>query len=128
MRLIDAYALKETMMKYYGCEDATKYGNETAEQQAHSYSTLMLYEVSGMIEDCIDNAPTVTINEWKAEMPIYIKDAMLEALRPQGEWKLVGKNQYRCSECNMWDYYDYQEETCPNFCPNCGADMRGGRE
>lgn len=59
MRLIDADKLKETMMKYYGCENATKYGNETAEQQAHSYSTLMLYEVSDMIEDCIDNAPTV---------------------------------------------------------------------
>lgn len=36
-------------------------------------------------ERLIDNAPTVTIKEWKKEMPIYIKDAMLEALRPQGE-------------------------------------------
>ena len=62
MRLIDADKLKKTMMKYYGCENATKYGNETAEQQAHSYSTLMLYEVSDMIEDCIDNAPTVDMN------------------------------------------------------------------
>ena len=24
-----------------------------------------------------------------------------------------------CSECNLWSEY------CTNFCPNCGADMRG---
>ena len=32
----------------------TKYGNKDAEQQAHSYSTMMLYEIADMIED----APT----------------------------------------------------------------------
>ena len=37
------------------------------------------------LRELIDNAPTVTIKEWKEEMPIYIKDAMLEALRPQEE-------------------------------------------
>lgn len=51
MRLIDADALLEQ----YGLKDATKYGNKDAEQQAHSYSTLMFYEIADMIED----APTV---------------------------------------------------------------------
>ena len=51
MRLIDAYALLEQ----YNLKDATKYGNKDAEQQAHSYSTMMLYEIADMIED----APTV---------------------------------------------------------------------
>ena len=51
MRLIDADALLEQ----YNLKDATKYGNKNAEQQAHSYSTLMLYEIADMIED----APTV---------------------------------------------------------------------
>ena len=40
--------------------------------------------------------------------------------RPQGEWiddDFVG--QYRCSEC---DYYAIDEY---DYCPNCGADMRG---
>lgn len=67
MRLIDADALKDAMMKAFDCEDATKYGNKNAEQQAHSYSTLMLYEISNIVEDCIDNAPTVEITEEQEE-------------------------------------------------------------
>ena len=51
MRLIDADALLEQ----YNLKDATKYGNKDADQQAHSYSTMMLYEIADMIED----APTV---------------------------------------------------------------------
>lgn len=50
MRLIDADALLEQ----YNLKDATKYGNKDAKQQAHSYSTMMLYEIADMIED----APT----------------------------------------------------------------------
>lgn len=50
MRLIDADALLEQ----YNLKDATKYGNKDAEQQAHSYITMMLYEIADMIED----APT----------------------------------------------------------------------
>jgi hypothetical protein len=50
-RLIDADAL----IKFYRLEDATKYGNETAEQQIHSYSSMMMYEIA----DMIDNAPTI---------------------------------------------------------------------
>ena len=51
MRLIDADALLEQ----YNLKDATKYGNKDVEQQEHSYSTMMLYEIADMIED----APTV---------------------------------------------------------------------
>ena len=50
MRLIDADALLEQ----YNLKDATKYGNKDAEQQANSYSTMMLYEIADMIDD----APT----------------------------------------------------------------------
>lgn len=49
-RLIDADALLEQ----YNLKDATKYGNKDAEKQAHSYSTMMLYEIA----DMIDGAPT----------------------------------------------------------------------
>ena len=49
-RLIDADALLEQ----YSLKDVTKYGNKDAEQQAHSYSTMMLYEIADMIE----SAPT----------------------------------------------------------------------
>ena len=34
-----------------GC---TKYGNENAEQQAESYSTMMVYEVAELIDDLIE--------------------------------------------------------------------------
>lgn len=50
MRLIDSDALLEQ----YNLKDATKYGNKDAEQQTHSYGTMMLYEIADMIED----APT----------------------------------------------------------------------
>ena len=47
MRLIDA----DLLMENYDLKSATKYGNKTAKQQVHSYSTLMMYEVADMIED-----------------------------------------------------------------------------
>ena len=46
MKLIDADALLEQ----YNLKDATKYGNKDAKQQAHSYSTMMLYEIADMID------------------------------------------------------------------------------
>lgn len=50
-RLIDADAL----IRQYNLDEATKYGNKNAKQQAHSYSTMMLYEIADMIDD----APTI---------------------------------------------------------------------
>ena len=47
-RLIDADALMDGWMNL---REATKYGNKTAEQQAHSYSTMMMYEIADEIED-----------------------------------------------------------------------------
>lgn len=37
-----------------------------------------------------------------------------------GEWKWTGSNNLRCSECGEIAPTSY------NFCPNCGADMKGG--
>ena len=87
MRLIDADALLEK----YNLKDATKYGNKDAEQQAHSYSTMMLYEIADMIEDAptayeadtvvaelemkIDNA------EFDEMLSIDEKDAYMDAYR-----------------------------------------------
>lgn len=44
--------------------------------------------------------------------------------RPHGEWKEMwhsGKDVYSCSEC----FEAYKMPILYNFCPNCGADMRG---
>ena len=64
-RLIDADALLEQ----YNLKDATKYGNKDAEQQEHSYSTMMLYEIADMIE----SAPTA-----------YDTDKVVEQLEDYG--------------------------------------------
>lgn len=40
--------------KKYGLDKATKYGNENAEQQRSSYSTMMMYEVADLVDDIKD--------------------------------------------------------------------------
>lgn len=54
------------------------------------------------VQEIIDNAPTVE--------------------RPQGEWIKLRDYDFKCSLCgfSIMDKY--------NFCPECGADMRGGAE
>ena len=60
-------------------------------------------------------------------------DLAIKALeeKPQGKWELHGKRYY-CSECgeeaiNLESEPDvYSSSYClTNYCPNCGADMRG---
>lgn len=46
-RLIDA----DELIRQYKLDEATKYGNKNAKQQAYSYSTMMLYEIADMIDD-----------------------------------------------------------------------------
>ena len=77
MRLIDADALLEQ----YNLKDVTKYGNKDAEQQAHSYSTMMLYEIADMIEDAPTayNADKVVeqLEEYREEMEQFKCGGML---------------------------------------------------
>lgn len=51
MALID----RDELLKRYGLDKATKYGNKDKEQQDFSYDTMFMYEIADMIED----APTV---------------------------------------------------------------------
>ena len=44
--------------------------------------------------------------------------------RPCGRWAksfndTEGEVRFYCSECGMWEYFE------TDYCPNCGADMRG---
>ena len=89
MRLIDADALLEQ----YNLKDATKYGNKDAEQQAHSYSTMMLYEIADMIED----APTAYDVDEVVEKLEEVKNkdteiALDEAQKERCFWYAQGMN------------------------------------
>ena len=53
--------------------------------------------------------------------PILIDD-----LRPKGRWIKTGSDHYvECSECKSPMYIHSIAYSFGNFCPNCGADMRG---
>ena len=89
MRLIDADALLEQ----YNLKDATKYGNKDAEQQVHSYSTMMLYEIADMIED----APTAYDVDEVVEKLEEVKNkdteiALDEAQKERCFWYAQGMN------------------------------------
>ena len=53
MRLGDLDAAKNLLLNYYPCV------NEDTHKSNHMGDTLMSYEVADMIQDCIDNTPTI---------------------------------------------------------------------
>ena len=55
--------------------------------------------------------------------PDEVFDAAIRSIRRnRGEW-IDGRNGYQCSECKYIPHRGEREFM--NFCPNCGADMRG---
>lgn len=100
IRPIDANTLKKSMFSYYGCV------NEHTSKSTYNGETLMDYEVADLIEDCIDNAPTVDA------VPVV-----------HGRWKKTNtKYRFWCSVCCC------AMPIRTNFCPFCGAKMDGGNE
>lgn len=53
MRLGDLDVAKSLLLNYYSCV------NENTHKSNYMGDTLMSYEVAGMIEDCIENTPTI---------------------------------------------------------------------
>lgn len=66
-----------------------------------------------------------------------IKDFPASDVQPvkHGEWDFQGYQLFKCTNCKeiftqnqleaMQNHINQEEFTFPNFCPNCGADMRG---
>jgi hypothetical protein len=97
----------------------------------------------GYINQVIDNAETVELDE-SVIQEVLNKKCMtavpneyliaLRDTRPQGEWITQegydGDEYYECSVCK--DAFVLMagtpKENNYNYCPNCGADMRGGAE
>lgn len=113
VRLIDAEALKEKL-------------NKKALDLANGG---MIFIES--INHIIDNAPTVESDkELKGKIETYknayriMSDAFENEVkknqRPQGEWNYIQAGMCVCPFCGAYPHKDYK-----NYCPNCGADMRG---
>ena len=62
------------------------------------------------MESLIDSAPTIE--------------------RPHGEWYHSIERGWHCSECDevVKDMPTCMRKATYKFCPNCGADMRGGKQ
>lgn len=114
-RYIDADAFKEKYGDYYAEEGTTE-------------------GFIGTVGRLIDKAPTVLdtlANELAEGMVSDLEHSFncgyQEGLnnRPKGKWESrywVGDAYYHvCSECKM----HIRENEFDNYCPNCGADMRG---
>lgn len=108
MRLIDADALKEEVKTLF-CPDG--------------YKIMML--------ERIDNAPTVDCIEFNRAKEL-IKQAYQKGknIRPQGEWKHIGGDEWTCSVCGhvitTEGSWENPLSTGAYHCENCGAYMKGG--
>ena len=61
--------------------------------------------------------------DWLDERDISVLQMAIEALdRKSGEWIYKQMKGQFCSVCDMQSVWKY------NFCPNCGADMRGDND
>ena len=78
----------------------------------------------GLVEKC--GKEHEELAEWLRELK------SLREQRPQGEWFYNdygnGCGNWHCSICDHMPYYAAKYMRFLNYCPNCGADMRGGRE
>ena len=78
------------------------------------------------LEKWSDISPT--INERNKDFIKILKNEDTVEERKQGEWihfKVNGQHQIKCPECG---YIEPEYVTfIRNFCPNCGADMRGSK-
>lgn len=78
-----------------------------------------------LIAEMISSAPTV--KEIPTTIPINIFERLLASNRKRGKWIIHYDDLYpaestiECSVCREEQYYAIDN----NFCPNCGADMRG---
>lgn len=108
MRPIDADTLVVELEKDEAFFDKeAEEARENSNNCTEGYANAMQSRVDGIRDAIIEiyDAPTIDVD------------------RPQGEWFEMYRNGfgnmiYMCSKCNF-------HATKSNFCPNCGADMRG---
>lgn len=76
-----------------------------------------------LIAKMIQDAPTV--KEIPTTIPIEIFERLLSSDREHGEWIHKCISGDRFCECSVCHSQTYQVSQLYEFCPHCGADMRG---
>lgn len=99
MKLIDADALKDFINEGKVCDICDK------KQPRCEYSCDFPDYVTPLLDKVIDSIPTIC--------------------RPQGEWIDEDGSYYVNCSCCGYQIDTHYERGYLNFCPNCGADMRG---
>ena len=112
MRLIDADELRKLFYGYYACI------NENAVKENYRGDTLMDYEVVDMIEDCIDNTPTIEAEPIKHGKWIRTED---DGDGDGDDYPIF--TTFMCSECKAEFLGDLSFDL--HYCPNCGTRMDG---
>ena len=81
-------------------------------------------------KDMVSGANSDEHQAWYKAEDIYdALEAIPSADRPQGEWiiekTLYDNYNYRCSYCDWYECHAYPDVEPYNYCPNCGARMKG---
>lgn len=98
-------------------------------------SKLTVCEFKTIVGDIIDNAPTVDLSDFCGKAFRNGEENALKIRRfeerPQGEWIVDEDNDLlnfmKCSNCGeVAEWLDGGSQFLSKFCPNCGAQMKGG--
>ena len=92
-------------------KDCTKYGNKNAKQQAESYNTMMMYEVTDLVDDLIEIVKQGSVDDDVCEWKVFDN-----SLTDEPQWVY----ETTCGKCVG------EEHTSKAFvyCPYCGKKIK----
>ena len=118
MRLIDADKLKLDLRTSNDCQNCPYNGQSLCRKSCPVNE----------FADLVDKQETVEYTFEAAFQKTVCANRLYCPARPHGEWQEPfesnGKTYHKCTNCHI----SSQLILFGNFCPNCGADMRGGED